>query len=151
MDYYFESVQRLKFKVWDIDNVKLPLEKQDFIGEITLTLGDMLASGGHVTRSLVNPKYPKGVGLITVDIQEIRDSSTTAEIKFSAQNLDKKDLFGKSDGFIRISKPNDAGLTSWTTVHQTEVIKVRRKTCAGGTSRLVVPFLPSHHYPHRTI
>lgn len=55
--------------------------------------------------------------------QEVRDNSMAAEFKFGASNLDKKDLFGKSDGFLRISKPADAAMTSWQPVHQTEVIK----------------------------
>ncbi len=47
----------------------------------------------------------------------------SAEFKFSASNLDKKDLFGKSDGFLRISRPTDASISAWQAVHQTEVIK----------------------------
>jgi hypothetical protein len=85
MDYYFESVQRLKIKCWDIDNVKLPLEKQDFIGELIITLADIISHGGRVSRSLVNPKFPKGCGVLHVDLSEIRDLSTSAELKFSAQ------------------------------------------------------------------
>jgi hypothetical protein len=56
-------------------------------------------------------------------VQEVRDMSMNAEFKFSCSNLDKKDLFGKSDGFLRISKPTDLTCTQYQAVHQTEVIK----------------------------
>jgi hypothetical protein len=56
MDYYFEAVQNLRFAVWDVDNVKLPLEKQDYIGDLHISVADLVSHGGTVSRSLVNPK-----------------------------------------------------------------------------------------------
>ncbi len=84
-----------KFVVWDIDNVRLPIEKQDFIGHLEVTVADLISHGGTLSRSLVNPRYPRGCGTIHVLVQEVRDSSMNAEFKFSCSNLDKKDLFGK--------------------------------------------------------
>lgn len=123
LEYYFEMVQQLKFVVWDIDNVKLPIEKQDFIGHLETTVAELVSGGGTMSRSLVNPRYPKGCGQIHILVQEVRDSSMNAEFKFGCSNLDKKDLFGKSDGFLRISKPTDASFNNYQAVHQTEVIK----------------------------
>jgi len=39
----------------------------------------------------------------------------------AAKGLDKKDFFGKSDPFLRISRSRGEG--QWMTVHQTEEIK----------------------------
>ncbi len=39
----------------------------------------------------------------------------------NGRNLDKKDLFGKSDPYVTICKKMDDG--SWTTCHKTDVIK----------------------------
>lgn len=46
----------------------------------------------------------------------------SASFHLSARNLDKKDLFGKSDGFLRISRPTDAAFSQFVAVHQTEVV-----------------------------
>jgi hypothetical protein len=49
--------------VWDIDNVKLPLEKQNFIGDLFISVADLVSHGGTLSRSLVNPKC---VGILFV-------------------------------------------------------------------------------------
>jgi hypothetical protein len=161
--------QTLRIVAFDMDNPKLPLEKQDYLGEIIIDLAaiaglfvaimevilklhahtlSLLASGGRITRSLVNAQTKKKPGTITITMTEIRESSMSAVLKFGARGLDKKvwyyvfdcfpcfllltdhfvlqDLFGKSDGFLRISKPVDASLSSWVAVHQTEVKNVVR-------------------------
>jgi hypothetical protein len=71
LEYYFEAVQNLRFVVWDIDNVKLPIEKQDFIGQLEVTVADLIAHGGTLSRSLVNPKYPKGCGIIHILVRNV--------------------------------------------------------------------------------
>ena len=38
-----------------------------------------------------------------------------------ARNVDKKDLLGKSDPFIRVYKKGDQGAHDYTLVHSTEV------------------------------
>ena len=41
VDYYFEEVQKLKFKVFDIDNATHSLDDDDFLGEMECTLGNV--------------------------------------------------------------------------------------------------------------
>lgn len=41
LDYYFETVQRLKFSVYDIDCDSSDLDKHDFLGESECTLGQV--------------------------------------------------------------------------------------------------------------
>uniref|UniRef100_A0A3Q4H444 C2 domain-containing protein n=1 Tax=Neolamprologus brichardi TaxID=32507 RepID=A0A3Q4H444_NEOBR len=41
IDYYFETVQRLKFCVYDIDNDTYDLSDDDFLGELECTLGQV--------------------------------------------------------------------------------------------------------------
>lgn len=106
----------LKTRLWP----QLPLEKQDYLGEIIIELGTIAcakvaaffggvlpharvaACGGQITRSLVNTRTSRKPGTITINMVEIRDSSTNAVLQFAARHLDQKDLFGKSDGFVRI-------------------------------------------------
>ena len=122
VDYYFEEVQHLKLVVMDIDKPKGGVENQDFIGQVEVTLADVVASPGQsLTKPLMNPKYRKSTGFITVTAQEVSSSKMTARFHVVANHLDKKDLFGKSDPFLRISRYQKDG--SWTVVHKTEVLK----------------------------
>ena len=41
MDYFFETLQRLKFCVYDIDNDTYDLGDDDFLGELECTLGQV--------------------------------------------------------------------------------------------------------------
>ena len=60
-------------------------------------------------------------GSISVVAIELSSAKEDAVLTLSARNLDKKDLFGKSDPFFVISRPVGAG---WTVVHRSEVVKV---------------------------
>ncbi len=48
------------------------------------------------------PTAPRGN--IQVHIEEVQEMNTIATIKLRGENLDKKDLFGKSDPFLVISR-----------------------------------------------
>lgn len=41
VDYFFETVQRLKFSVYDIDSDSQDVKKHDFLGELECTLGQV--------------------------------------------------------------------------------------------------------------
>jgi hypothetical protein len=41
LDYYFEEVQRLCFKVYDLDNDTPQVSDDDFLGQIECTLGEV--------------------------------------------------------------------------------------------------------------
>eukprot|EP01091_Cochliopodium_minus_P010033 TRINITY_DN2606_c0_g2_i1.p1 TRINITY_DN2606_c0_g2~~TRINITY_DN2606_c0_g2_i1.p1 ORF type:complete len:740 (-),score=227.23 TRINITY_DN2606_c0_g2_i1:64-2283(-) len=123
IDYYFETVQKLKFDVYDIDNEKGNINDQDFIGRVELTLAEIVSSGGKITKRLVNTKYHgRNVGLINISSEELSDDlNSTIRFQINGEHLDKKDFFGKSDPFLRISKSTEGG--TFVAVHKTEVIK----------------------------
>ena len=54
LDYYFEEVQPLKLQVYDVDDVQhiSDLRRHDFIGEVELTLADVVSAGQQLTRTL---------------------------------------------------------------------------------------------------
>lgn len=56
-----------------------------------------------------------------VSAEELGTNKEVLHLKLNGRNLDKKDLFGKSDPYVTICKLMDDG--SWTVVHKTEVIK----------------------------
>ncbi|KAJ7993442.1 hypothetical protein DPEC_G00272480 [Dallia pectoralis] len=118
IDYYFELVQRLKFKVFDIDNKTVDLSDDDFLGELECTLGQVVSSR-TLTRPLVlAPKRPAGKGTITISAEEIKDNRMV-NFEAEARKLDKKDFFGKSDPYLEFYKQTGTG---WLLAHRTEVV-----------------------------
>uniref|UniRef100_A0A671NW87 Copine-3 n=1 Tax=Sinocyclocheilus anshuiensis TaxID=1608454 RepID=A0A671NW87_9TELE len=101
IDYHFEKVQKLKFGIYDIDNKSVNLSDDDFLGGFECTLGQVC-----IVRS------------ITAD--EVKDNRAIV-MEVEAKNLDKKDMFGKSDPFLEFFKQEEDG--KWQLVHRTEVIK----------------------------
>ncbi|KAK5933503.1 hypothetical protein CgunFtcFv8_013979 [Champsocephalus gunnari] len=120
LDYHFEKVQNLKLGVYDIDNSSSDLGDDDYLGGVELTLGQIVSSK-TLTRPLQLKKgKPAGKGSITITAEEIKDNRAI-ELEFEAKNLDKKDMFGKSDPFLEFFKKADDG--KWQLVHRTEVVK----------------------------
>uniref|UniRef100_A0A8D3DT53 Copine-3 n=1 Tax=Scophthalmus maximus TaxID=52904 RepID=A0A8D3DT53_SCOMX len=95
VDYHFETVQNLRLGVYDIDNSSADLGDDDYLGGVELTLGQ-----------------------VQVTAEEIKDNRAI-QLELEAKNLDKKDMFGKSDPFLEIFKKGDDG--KWQLVHRTEV------------------------------
>jgi len=122
MDYYFERTQDLKFVIVDIDDFKsVDLSKQDLIGEVECTLGDIVGSRGRRLIRKIKHSSRHNNGLLIVSAHEVQTSKFEVTLKCSARHLDKKDFFGKSDPFVEISSLSPDGV--WTVVHRTEVIK----------------------------
>uniref|UniRef100_A0A8C1YJV3 Copine I n=1 Tax=Cyprinus carpio TaxID=7962 RepID=A0A8C1YJV3_CYPCA len=119
IDYHFEKVQKLKFGVYDIDNKSVDLKDDDFLGGFECTLGQIVSSR-KITRPLqLKAAKPAGKGTITVS-EEVKDNRAVV-MEVEAKNLDKKDMFGKSDPFLEFFKQEEDG--KWQLVHRTEVIK----------------------------
>uniref|UniRef100_A0A8C2J2I0 Copine-3 n=1 Tax=Cyprinus carpio TaxID=7962 RepID=A0A8C2J2I0_CYPCA len=120
IDYHFEKVQKLKFGVYDIDNKSVDLKDDDFLGGFECTLGQIVSSR-KITRPLqLKAAKPAGKGTITITAEEVKDNRAVV-MEVEAKNLDKKDMFGKSDPFLEFFKQEEDG--KWQLVHRTEVIK----------------------------
>uniref|UniRef100_A0A8C1XAW0 Copine I n=1 Tax=Cyprinus carpio TaxID=7962 RepID=A0A8C1XAW0_CYPCA len=118
IDYHFEKVQKLKFGVYDIDNKSVNLSDDDFLGGFECTLGQIVSSR-KITRPLqLKAGKPAGKGTITVTADETKDNRAIV-MEVEAKNLDKKDMFGKSDPFLEFFKQEEDG--KWQLVHRTEV------------------------------
>ncbi|GAB1601873.1 copine-3-like isoform X2 [Argonauta hians] len=121
MKYYFETVQKIKVSVYDLDNTTASLEDDDFLGSFECTLGH-LVSNGPLTEKLLNKHgKPYDKSLITISAEEISEKSELVQLSFRAKKLDNKDFLGKSDPFLEFSRQNSDG--SWQVVHRTEVVK----------------------------
>lgn len=119
VDYHFEELQKLKFSVYDIDDVRENLSKADFLGEMECTLGQLVSSQTY-SKALQSSKA-KNAGTITITAEEMVTNHDVIDFTFRASKLDKKDLFGKSDPFLEFSKQSPDG--NFVLTHRTEVIK----------------------------
>ncbi|XP_015070748.1 protein BONZAI 1-like isoform X1 [Solanum pennellii] len=135
MAYYFETVQNLVFRVYDIDtqfhnqDVKmLKLEEQDFLGEGSCTLAQIVTkSDRSLTMDLVcgeqfsGQAHARKFGKLTIFAEESISSKTTVELKLRCSELESKDLFSKSDPFLVVSKTTESGIV--VPICKTEVMK----------------------------
>ncbi|GMN60468.1 hypothetical protein TIFTF001_029557 [Ficus carica] len=133
--FHFEVVQILIFRVYDVDtqfynvDVKmLKLEEQQFLGEATCALSEIISAQGRtLTIDLLNREesnrgnHPRNCGKIAVHAEESISSKTTVEMILSCTDLEYKDLFSRSDPFLVISKVVEGGTV--IPVCKTEVIK----------------------------
>ncbi|KAM7508481.1 hypothetical protein LguiA_018934 [Lonicera macranthoides] len=117
--YQFEIVQPLFFQVYDVDTKyhKLPvktlkLKDQEFLGEGSCVLSEIVTKKSRsLTINLHNRDGPglKNLGTLTVHAEETIASKIAVEITFHCSHLDNKDLFSKSDPFLRISRIVETG------------------------------------------
>ncbi|PSC75501.1 copine-3-like isoform X1 [Micractinium conductrix] len=125
--YTFERLQPMQLVVYDVDvkekdNRKLKLKDQDFLAQGRFLLSDLLTAAGQtLTLSLTD-----GAGRVlpgcsaVLSAEELPNTNAVVEMTLSATKLDNKDMFGKSDPFVRISKARETG--AWVLVLKTEVI-----------------------------
>ncbi|OVA12550.1 C2 calcium-dependent membrane targeting [Macleaya cordata] len=129
--YQFEIVQPLVFRVYDIDtkylnfSVKtLKLDEQDFLGEASCALSEIVTKHNKsLALKLIERNGQGGMrhqGTLTVHAEETVASRQAVEMIFRCSKLDNKDLFSKSDPFLRISRIVEGGTIP---VYKTEVVK----------------------------
>ncbi|KAF2073916.1 hypothetical protein CYY_004770 [Polysphondylium violaceum] len=123
IEYYFEYFQNLKFVVLDIDQeIKAlkDLDGHDLIGECITPLGNILAQPGR-TLGMDLKKNAETCGRIQIHAEEIVSSDYSLCFNLEGTEFDKKDTFGKSDPYFRVSKNSPSG---WLVVYQSEIKKV---------------------------
>ncbi|KAI5675980.1 hypothetical protein M9H77_06930 [Catharanthus roseus] len=128
--YQFEIVQHLVFHVYDIDTKyhNLPVKSfklkcQDFLGEANCVLSEIVTKRNRsLTLNLHNRdgRGLRNLGNLTVRAEETVSSRNAVEITFGCFHLDNKDLFSKSDPFLRISRISESGET--IPICKTEVV-----------------------------
>ncbi|OAY82000.1 Protein BONZAI 3, partial [Ananas comosus] len=125
INYQFEIVQPL---VYDVDTkyhstpVKmLKLSEQDYVGEASCVLSEIVTKFER-SLALKLQSGPAGTfsGSLMVHAEETVASRTAVELIFRCSNLENKDLFSKSDPFLRISRIVESGAS--IPICKTEVI-----------------------------
>ncbi|XP_044494113.1 protein BONZAI 1-like [Mangifera indica] len=139
ISYQFEVVQTLQFRIYDVDtqfhnaDVKmLKLEEQQFLGEATCTLSEIVTKPNRsLTLGLVRREdsitstRSQHLGKLTVHAEECLESKATTELILRCSDLEYKDLFSRNDPFLVISKITDGGVP--IPVCKTEVLKNETK------------------------
>ncbi|RWS28392.1 copine-8-like isoform X2 [Leptotrombidium deliense] len=113
IDYNFESVQTLKFEVWDID-----YGKSDFLGRIETTLAEIVAcKGSDFQRPLVGIAG-RDCGTIHIVVEEVSACNHVVELQFKGRDISKSGWFWKPSPFLSIWRSNEGA--SFSVVHKTE-------------------------------
>ena len=81
----------LRFAIYDIDSSSSILSDHDFLGQIDVSLADVVSNQSKVFKRKLDGKG----GQIHIVSEEV--SSSREEVTFHAKDLDKKDFLGKSD------------------------------------------------------
>jgi len=122
VEYFFEQGQRLKFALYDVDNVKAEkLSDGDFLGFLECTLGEIVANSPFTKPLLLKGTKLAGKGTITIRAHEVSRLVETLTLQFAALKLEKKDFMSKSDPFLEFHQLLPDG--QYQPVHRTEVIK----------------------------
>jgi len=120
VEYSFHTRQMLVLSVYDWDHKgdakTAQLNKKDLIGSVGMSLGQLMSMGGKG-----NLELPKKAGTITVSAETVMLSNEAFCLTYSASDLDKKDVFGKSDPFLVFSRKNAD--ETYSAVYKSEVIK----------------------------
>ncbi|XP_043563692.1 copine-9-like [Chiloscyllium punctatum] len=121
LDYFFEEKQNLRFDVYNVDSRSTNISKHDFLGQIFVTLGEIIGSTGSRIEKTLTGVPGKKCGTLILSAEELSNCRDIATMQLCANKLDKKDFFGKSDPFLVFYRSNEDG--TFTICHKTEVVK----------------------------
>jgi hypothetical protein len=128
IDYIFEQTQDLKIECIDIDSTGFKS-----IGHIECTLGDVIGSKrSKLIRELVlasnkitSKPRPASISVTAEELPTSKQSDVC--FTFRAENLDKKDFFGKSDPLLEIHRKEvgdgDSKEDATVLLYRTEYVK----------------------------
>ncbi|KAI7724453.1 hypothetical protein M8C21_025681, partial [Ambrosia artemisiifolia] len=135
VSYFFERVQTLLFRVYDVNTqfhgpeVKtIKLDDLQYLGECSCQLSQIVTNQRRswttdleiIAESTMSTK-PKKLGQLTVHAEDELISKTTVELTFKCSDLENRNLFFKSECFLIISKYVESGAT--IPICRTEVLK----------------------------
>ncbi|KAL9655975.1 hypothetical protein ABK040_007596 [Willaertia magna] len=126
IDYKFEEIQSLTFKLFDIDNLSdTPLD-DDFLGELNIKLSEIV-SNKTITKNLMNHRRTilstttnQQSSVITIRCEERTGKQDVIVLGLKGENLPKMDFFGKSDPYYIIEK--QVNNNQWVEVSKSDVV-----------------------------
>ncbi|KAF9900296.1 Copine-8 [Lobosporangium transversale] len=117
IDYRFETEQRLRFAVYDIDDKNSDkFSDQDYLGEATVDLASIVtARGGQIGLNLTHPrfKFIASMGTIIIQAEELKSSKHVFSFSIKANDLTKKGFFKtRPSAFFIVERGNENGTYS---------------------------------------
>lgn len=116
LNYNFESVQKIKFEIWDED-----MNGADFLGRFETNLSDLVSFSGRQFVGKLTGVPNRDCGEIVIVTEELSGCKQIAHIQFRAENLKKFSWLCSNDPFLVISRSNEDG--SHSVVAKTEVAR----------------------------
>ncbi len=116
LNFNFESVQKMKFEVWDVDP-----DGQDFLGQFETTLADIVSFSGRQFVGNLTGIPGRRLGEIVIVTEEVASCKQLVRMKFGARNLTKLSWFLSNNPFLVISRSNEDGSSS--VVFKTEMCR----------------------------
>ncbi|OMJ88357.1 hypothetical protein SteCoe_9773 [Stentor coeruleus] len=109
LNYYFDSKQDLRFSIEDTSD--------HTIGIFDTTLGQIVSQN----EAIGNLEGDSRNGIIKISAKELKNAHEKVSIRLRAHNVDKMDLFGKSDPYFIFYKQGKS--EPWTQIYKSETIK----------------------------
>lgn len=117
LNYNFETVQTLKFEVWDID-----ITRKEFLGQLEVTLAEIVAyKGRQYTKQLLSGQRNRNCGTISIVVEEVSTNKQIITLGFKAYDLRKRNWFVNNDPFLTLWRSNEDN--TYTVVHKTETCR----------------------------
>jgi len=153
IEYFFEELQTLRFAVFDQDRDTDVLHVQDALGQVLVTVGELVSSSPVWTSALYDNEkdqaakesgvaeamqklnVQKGTpsikhltqqshakGTLSVRVHEQTETMLAVSLEAAGIELDKKDLFGKSDPYFVLKVAHHTGQHQ-SVLYQSEFIR----------------------------
>lgn len=105
LDYFFEEVQTLKFVVVDVDDPRGSIEQQDFLGQATITLAELVTSSRAVPLKLKTKENNIAfLGTVNVRAMEVKKSKVDVIMQVSGSDFVRKGWFSTPRPFMELHK-----------------------------------------------
>lgn len=115
MNYNFETVQKMRFEVWDVDP-----NGQDFLGCFETTLADIVSFSGRQFVGRLTGVPGRNCGELVIVTEEVATCKQIVALELQAKQLKKLGWVWSNDPFLMISRANEDG--SYSLVLKTETV-----------------------------
>ncbi|XP_054163234.1 copine-8-like [Oppia nitens] len=102
ISYNFETIQKLRFEIWDVDP-----NKKEFLGQFDTTLAEIVAFSGRQFVGKLTGLPNRDLGEIVIVIEELSSCKQIVNMKFKAKSLTKSCWFWKNDPFLVLTRSNE--------------------------------------------
>jgi hypothetical protein len=126
--YIFETDQRIRFQVADVDSESVKLTDHQFIGQCETDVQTLVTSRGtEVSLKLINSRRGDPRGALLINVEQSKTSGTVLAGVVTAFDLRKVHTFSRNCPFFVIAKPSESGRD--LPVYRSE----KKDKCSGAT------------------